>query len=162
MDCHPVCHWPAAAPIVIHSPLVSPSLLGLPTPLYNLLSFSHGLVIALMMDAVCTSETLVNFNVTTWRYIPKTLNFNSCLYMTVWSTESSRSIKHFSMRTLLLLQLHPLQKLSVLLTFKVVNKYACTLLFVTCSMLILLGELLLPNFESSIFRSVKTWQMCSC
>jgi hypothetical protein len=24
-----------------------------------------------MMEAVCTSETSVNFNVTTWRYIPK-------------------------------------------------------------------------------------------
>jgi hypothetical protein len=24
-----------------------------------------------MMEAVCTSETLVNFNVTTWRYIPE-------------------------------------------------------------------------------------------
>jgi hypothetical protein len=32
-------------------------------------------IIALMMEAVCTSETLVIFNVTTWRYIPKTLNF---------------------------------------------------------------------------------------
>jgi hypothetical protein len=27
--------------------------------------------IALKMEAVCTSETLVNFNVTTWRYIPE-------------------------------------------------------------------------------------------
>jgi hypothetical protein len=25
---------------------------------------------ALMMEAVCTSEMSVNFNVTTWRYIP--------------------------------------------------------------------------------------------
>jgi hypothetical protein len=28
-------------------------------------------LIALMMEAVHTSETLVNFNVTTWRYIPE-------------------------------------------------------------------------------------------
>jgi hypothetical protein len=32
---------------------------------------THGLVIALMMEAVRTSETSVNFNVTTWRYIPE-------------------------------------------------------------------------------------------
>jgi hypothetical protein len=35
----PVCHWPTSSPIVTHSPLVSPSLLGPPTPLYNWLSF---------------------------------------------------------------------------------------------------------------------------
>jgi hypothetical protein len=28
-------------------------------------------IIALMMEAVHTSETLVNFNVITWRYIPE-------------------------------------------------------------------------------------------
>jgi hypothetical protein len=32
-------------------------------------------IIALMMEAVRTSETSVNFNVTIRRYIPKTLNF---------------------------------------------------------------------------------------
>jgi hypothetical protein len=29
----------------------------------------NGVLIALMMEAVSTSETSVNFNVTTWRYI---------------------------------------------------------------------------------------------
>jgi len=33
--------------------------------------FAHGLFIALMMEAVRTSETSVNFNVTTRRYIPE-------------------------------------------------------------------------------------------
>jgi hypothetical protein len=28
-------------------------------------------MIALMMEAIRTSETSVNFNVTTWRYIPE-------------------------------------------------------------------------------------------
>jgi hypothetical protein len=28
-------------------------------------------IIALMMEAVCIFETPVNFNVTTWRYIPE-------------------------------------------------------------------------------------------
>jgi hypothetical protein len=28
-------------------------------------------VITLMMEKACTSETSLNFNVTTWRYIPK-------------------------------------------------------------------------------------------
>jgi hypothetical protein len=28
-------------------------------------------IIALMMGAVCTCETLVHFNVTAWRYIPE-------------------------------------------------------------------------------------------
>jgi hypothetical protein len=32
---------------------------------------THGLIIALMMEAVLTSETSVNFNVATWRYIPE-------------------------------------------------------------------------------------------
>jgi hypothetical protein len=49
-------------------PLVSPSSLGL---LHNLLSFAPGLIIALMMEAARTSETSVNFNVTTRRYIPE-------------------------------------------------------------------------------------------
>jgi hypothetical protein len=31
----------------------------------------HGLVIALMMEEVCTSETSVHFNETTWHYIPE-------------------------------------------------------------------------------------------
>jgi hypothetical protein len=35
----------------------------------------HQAIIALMMEAVRTSETSVNFSVTTRRYIPKTLNF---------------------------------------------------------------------------------------
>jgi hypothetical protein len=33
--------------------------------------FTRGLFIALMMEAVLTSETSVNFNVTTRRYIPE-------------------------------------------------------------------------------------------
>jgi hypothetical protein len=32
-------------------------------------------LISLMMEAVCTSETSVNFNVTTRHYIPEDLNF---------------------------------------------------------------------------------------
>jgi hypothetical protein len=34
-------------------------------------------LIALMMEALCTSETLFNFNVTTWHYIQKTLKLQS-------------------------------------------------------------------------------------
>jgi hypothetical protein len=36
---------------------------------------SQGFQVTLMMEAVCTSETSVNFYVTIWRYIPRTLNF---------------------------------------------------------------------------------------
>jgi hypothetical protein len=32
---------------------------------------------AMMMEAVCTSETSVNFNLTTWRYIPEDSKFLS-------------------------------------------------------------------------------------
>jgi hypothetical protein len=32
---------------------------------------ARGLVIALVMEAVRTSETSVNFNLPTWRYIPE-------------------------------------------------------------------------------------------
>jgi hypothetical protein len=34
-------------------------------------------IIALMMEAVCTSETLVNFNMTTRRYIPEDSNVHT-------------------------------------------------------------------------------------
>jgi hypothetical protein len=39
--------------------------------------FMHGLFIALMMEAVRTSETSVNFNVTTWPYIPEDSKLHS-------------------------------------------------------------------------------------
>jgi hypothetical protein len=32
---------------------------------------AYCLIIALMTEAVCTSETSINFNVITWRYIPE-------------------------------------------------------------------------------------------
>jgi hypothetical protein len=37
--------------------------------------FAHGLFIALKMEAVRTSDTSVNFNVTTRRYFPEDSNF---------------------------------------------------------------------------------------
>jgi hypothetical protein len=53
--------------------------------------------IALMMEAVSTSETSVNFNVTTWRYIPK----DSKLLVTgysyvVLSYKTSHALRPFS------------------------------------------------------------------
>jgi hypothetical protein len=42
----------------------------------------RGLLIALMMEAVPTSETSVNFNVTTWYYIPEDYKLNKvCLIL---------------------------------------------------------------------------------
>jgi hypothetical protein len=50
-------------------PLVSPSSLGL---LYiTCYPLARGLLIALILEALCTSETSVNFNVTTRRNIPE-------------------------------------------------------------------------------------------
>jgi hypothetical protein len=40
---------------------------------------SISMTIALMMEAVCTSETLVNFNVTTRCYIPEDSNYEAVL-----------------------------------------------------------------------------------
>jgi hypothetical protein len=40
--------------------------------------FAHGLLIALMMGAVGTSETSVNINVTTRRYIPEDSKLYPC------------------------------------------------------------------------------------
>jgi hypothetical protein len=48
-------------------PIGQGSPLGL---LHNLLSF-RGSLIALMMEAICTSETSVNIYLTTWQYIPE-------------------------------------------------------------------------------------------
>jgi hypothetical protein len=36
------------------------------------------IIIALMMEAVHTSETSVNFNVTTWCYIPEDSKLHTC------------------------------------------------------------------------------------
>jgi hypothetical protein len=48
--------------------------------------FAHGLFIVLMMEAVRISETLINLNVTTRRYIPEDskLQISSCILLLSW------------------------------------------------------------------------------
>jgi hypothetical protein len=68
MDCPPICHGPTSSPIVTQSPLVSTGSLRLYKTCYP---FARGSLIVLMMKAVRTSETSVNINFNTRRYIPE-------------------------------------------------------------------------------------------
>jgi hypothetical protein len=61
-------YWPTSSPIVTHTPLVSPVHLDSYITSYP---FARGSLIALMMEAVRTSATLVNIYLTTWQYIPE-------------------------------------------------------------------------------------------
>jgi hypothetical protein len=51
------------------SEVCTASIIGAMNKLYH--TFSHGLFVALIMEAVCTSETSVNLNANTWCYIPE-------------------------------------------------------------------------------------------
>jgi hypothetical protein len=57
--------------IVTHSSLVSPSFTWTADSYITCNPFAHGLFIALMMEAVGTSETSVDSNEPTRRYIPE-------------------------------------------------------------------------------------------
>jgi hypothetical protein len=65
---HLICHWSTSSPIVNHSPLVSPVFLDSYITCYP---FAHGSLITLLMEAVRSSETLVNISLTTRQYIPE-------------------------------------------------------------------------------------------
>jgi hypothetical protein len=43
---------------------------------FQVITAAHSLFIALMMEAVCTSETSVYYNENTWRYIPQGSNLH--------------------------------------------------------------------------------------
>jgi hypothetical protein len=43
----------------------------------------------LKMEAVCTSKTSVNFNVTTWRYIPENSKLHKIVYLTMSHTTNT-------------------------------------------------------------------------
>jgi hypothetical protein len=64
----PICHWPTSSLIVTHSPLVSPVHLD---SYITCSPSARGSLIALMMEAVLTSETSVNIYLTTRQYIPE-------------------------------------------------------------------------------------------
>jgi hypothetical protein len=91
---HPPCSCsqdnscpPLDPSLLAHHLLVSssPSSLGL---LYNLLS-SRGLLIALMMEAVGTSETSVNFNLTTRRYIPEDSKLKTTIFYVIFEKNAN-------------------------------------------------------------------------
>jgi hypothetical protein len=77
--------WPTPMPttgllphlIVTHSPLVCPSFTWINSYITSYPS-TNGLFMALMMDAVCTSEMSNYSNKTTWRYISEGSNFHTC------------------------------------------------------------------------------------
>jgi hypothetical protein len=52
-------------------PIVQPKFTWTADSYVTCYPFVHGLFIALMMEAASTSETPVNFHVTTQRYIPE-------------------------------------------------------------------------------------------
>jgi hypothetical protein len=46
------------------------------TAFWDIAPYSLAIIIALMMEAVCTSEKSVYFNKTAWHCIPKSCNLN--------------------------------------------------------------------------------------
>jgi hypothetical protein len=68
MDCPPTCHWPGSLSYHHPFPIGQPSPLDSYTTSYP---FALGSLIALMMEAACTSETSVNIDLRTQQYIPE-------------------------------------------------------------------------------------------